>query len=166
MNATIAHTEGYYLIVTMLPNEPLAIEKIFSDLWSLYIVNVCVLTVPDERSDSDITVYTYIPFEANRCEKVRPIVVNYFINGSFVHTNDFFPDKLRDMNGCEIVISVYNYEPFVVLKSANGQLELSGIDGSILNIISKVMNFTIVLNLVKAGVHSDESLKMVQMVIG
>lgn len=161
MNAETFDYTGYYLIVLMLPSSSWVIKNILNDCWPLRIINANVLAV--QNNSSDVAVYTYFPFEANRCEQVHPIIVNYFVNGSFLFTNDFFVDKFKDMQGCEMGVSVYDYDPYVIVMNRGGDVTLEGIDGITINTISTIMNFTPVIKYMGRIANAKLSLKMVRL---
>lgn len=161
MNAEIFDYGGYYLIAMMSPGRLEVIKEILSDFWSLYIVNTNVLVMEEESCE--VVVYTYFPFQANRCEQVNPIVVNYFLNGSFLLTNDFFVDKFKDMQGCEVGVAVYDYQPLAILTNESGILKLDGVDLRSIVAISEMMNFTPVMKYITEKINFIElSLRMVK----
>lgn len=54
---------------------------------------------------------------------------------------DLFPNKFKNFYGCEMVVLVMDHPPFInVLKNS---IQLSGIEGNLITLISKLLNFKI-----------------------
>lgn len=149
---SVFNYSGHYLIVlteTTTGRTFDVVSQILSDCWSLYIVNVYILTSSDVRQ-STATLYTYFPFAAGYCERVHPIVVNYYTNDSFVMPLHVFVDKFRNMHKCSVIGLISNYPPFTILtKNSNaslgnrdGMYRVDGIEGMLINELADFMNFT------------------------
>lgn len=116
------------------------IKRILEDCWSLYIVNAIILT-PTEDYET-ILMYTYFPYTREHCEKVKPIVYDYFENGTFVRNATIFPEKFGNLFRCPLKIATYNYPPYVMLTERSNDTYIDGIEGVILRVISQRLNFT------------------------
>ena len=91
---------GYYTIVLTesLRDQYIIISNILGDCWSVYITNVVIVASMGSELDSRSAIYTYFPYTAYHCEKVSPVILNYFINNTFLYDIDHFPDKLKNMH--------------------------------------------------------------------
>lgn len=132
---------GFYLIV--LISGPISrIQDIFQHLWSLQIHNVNIMF---EDKNQDILVLTFIPFKPRECNDLSPVVVNTFKDGKFINgTENFFPDKFRNLHNCPVQVSTSDGEdePYVIAnRLSNGSFHLHGSDINLLNTLSKALNF-------------------------
>lgn len=91
-------------------------------------------------------VYTYFPYTIYHCEAVAPIISNYFIHGSFMYEEDFFPPKLNNLYKCPLHVATIKEIPYMFLiPQANGTIYTDGIDGILFRVLSQRLNFTPVL---------------------
>lgn len=117
------------------------IENILRDFWSIYVVNVNVLAADDKCSG--VKMYTYFPYSTMQCEQAIPIVINQYVDGTFLNPVEF-PDKFGNMHGCRIFAAPFEFRPYVILeKNQNGSSELHGIDISVVKTIASMLNFTV-----------------------
>lgn len=133
---------GLYLIV-LTEGEIPEVQEIFKLLWKIQIFNVNVVF---EDASEAVLVKTFHPFKIDNCNDSTPTLINEFTDGKFANDVDsFFPDKMRDMNGCSIRVSISNTSrPSVsVDKLPNGTYELKGREINLLNALSASINFTI-----------------------
>lgn len=134
---------GFYTIVIteFIENHEETIQQILKDCWSLYIINANVLAPSEDYGT--IFLFTYFPYTPEHCEYVKPIVYDYFENGSFVRGVHLFPRKLRNFHRCPLKVSLYEFEPFVILKEQpNGVYHIDGLEGTIATVVSERLNFT------------------------
>lgn len=140
---------GYYLVVlheSSSANQSGIIENILRDFWSIYIVNVNVLAAGDEGNE--VKMYTYFPYTQTHCERATPIVINQYVNQTFLHSVEF-PNKLSNMHGCRVIAAPFIFEPFVILATnKNGSSKWHGIEISVLSAIASKLNFTVVFELI------------------
>lgn len=87
---------------------------ILRDCWSLYIANEIILATSSDYEQ--VFSYTYFPYTPNHCGVVEPIVLDHFENGAFVRgRTTFFPDKFRNFHKCPLIMSTYNFTPFMIM---------------------------------------------------
>lgn len=135
---------GYYIVIITKPLTYYyaTVKNILTDLWSLYIVNANVIVSNPEIHD-DALLLTNFPFSPVHCDKVHPILWNYFLNGIPANKKEHFPDKIQNMWGCPIIVVTFEVEPFMyVTKRKDGTFYTDGIEGTLLRVLSQRMNFT------------------------
>lgn len=133
---------GYYTIVlTERMEEPYElIKSIFTDLWSLHIINVNILSFEDIESGS--SVFTFFPYAEDYCDDIRPVLWDYFIDGHFTLNKDIFATKLTNFHGCPITLATYEIPPYVMLTHhPNRTTTLDGIEGILFSVLSRRLNF-------------------------
>ncbi|CAO1394437.1 unnamed protein product [Diamesa hyperborea] len=133
--------QGYYLII-LTKYDKIAIKHIFETLWSFYIVNVNIITKEDEYSDEAL-MFTYFPYTRYYCEKVEPIMLNnYVIDIGFIKKNiDHFPNKLANLHKCPLKVATVDIPPFVIVNN-DENLPILGLEGFLMIVLGKRMNFT------------------------
>lgn len=143
---------GYFTIIltTVSDYQYSVVEKILQDCWQMHMVNVNVLTAMWANST---VLYTYYPYTEHNCGRVEPNILNYFINGSFIYNLDLFPEKLNNFYKCPVSMVTYPFEPYTIL--ANDNKTLSGIEGTIFNVLSARLNFTPVIKIPTAKNYYD-----------
>lgn len=154
--------QGYYLIVLTItdPEIYLLMRRMFADLWAEYIVNVGIVWMPPEN-DNEALLFTFFPYNRFYCGSVVPVILNQFIDDIWINERNFFPNKMRNLHGCELRVATFSNPPFVILpppavtknrnkskKREKGQLKIEGIDGMLLYVIADRMNFTAELDIV------------------
>lgn len=142
--------QGFYLIVCTNSDSKnyFMMERMFGDLWAEYIVNVHILWMPPEN-DNQALIFTYFPYNRFYCGSVVPIISNQFIENSWIRGHNFFPNKMNNLHKCVLRVATFNNPPFAMPKKhKKGQLKLDGIDGKVLDVISKRMNFIAELDVV------------------
>lgn len=105
--------------------------------------NVIVLT-PTEDYET-ILLYTFFPYTAEHCEAFKPIVYDYFENGTFIRNLPIFPDKFANLFRCPLKIATYNFPPFVMLTERSNDTYIDGIEGVVLRVMSQRLNFTTIV---------------------
>ncbi|KAM7347468.1 uncharacterized protein ACRADG_007034, partial [Cochliomyia hominivorax] len=138
---------GYFLIIYTGKEHKLLnnAKKIFRKLFSLYCTNVNILLMMDNSPD----LYTYFPFTKTKCHSSNPELYISFRNIENNFTNfkagkKIFTSKLENMNGCELIVATWSYPPYIIIDKdpESGNLtRLHGIEGSLLTLMSKSMNF-------------------------
>lgn len=135
---------GYYLIVvTALYEDGESIAKnVFSDLWSLKIVNVNLLSFVDIFNRS--VMYTFRPYSSQKCESTEPVVFNRYEHKSFVREKSHWPNKLKNFHKCPLYLSTYHLDPYMLLIERNDSTNYftDGIDGIVFRVIGQRLNFT------------------------
>ncbi|XP_055611317.1 uncharacterized protein LOC129757935 [Uranotaenia lowii] len=140
---------GQYLVVICSHGivERSVLLQIFDDLWNFQILNVVVavsdLDAPGEQQE--IILYSYFPFREDYCENTEPIVLRrWFASSVFDYSVDLFPKKLVDFNGCRLMVATFHYPPYIIVSDdpITGKKSLSGIEGNMLDMIARKLNFT------------------------
>ncbi|XP_075158055.1 uncharacterized protein LOC142231327 [Haematobia irritans] len=120
-------------------------QNIFRRLFHLYVTNVNILLMIGKHA----YIYTYFPFRANKCHSSDPELYMSFSgienNRNFSKIKTVFYSKVDNMHRCPMTIITWNYHPYVFVKRdvETRKLSLSGIEGSLINLIAEKMNFTI-----------------------
>lgn len=144
---TIDHS-GYFLIVISdtSTNRNEMITQILHHCWAHNYVNVHVLLA--NMDDFVVEVYTYFPYASTHCEEVVPELINRYVEKSFEHPVEFV-DKFQNMHGCRLYVAPLELAPFVMYaRYPNGSISVHGIEISVLEEISKRLNFTFKINIV------------------
>lgn len=97
----------------------------------MYIANSIILT-PTEDYET-ILMYTFFPYTPEHCERVEPIVYDYFENGQFQRNAAIFPEKFGNLFRCPIKTATYNFPPYVMLTERSNDTYIDGIEGVVLS---------------------------------
>ena len=130
-------------------------HKIFEFMWSIKAYNVVVMF---EDKNREVRVETFIPFNSKKCFDTSPVVVNKFINGSFIKDiQSIFPNDMKNLFNCPIRVATSNSsEPYVFVRKVNNDtINLSGRDIEFIESISKVMKFKINFMIVDEGFFNE-----------
>lgn len=145
--------DGFYLMIFVNgSNEELA--KMTKLLWSIFIFNINFLLHSDDGMD--VNLWTFLPFPTcesdtcneRQCGDTRPIIISKFANGSFSSDNgeSLYPEKISNLHRCPVKIVTFNAPPMMMIHYPLGDkkvFRLAGVDGEMIALLSKVMNFTI-----------------------
>lgn len=149
MNEDIFDFTGLYLIVLteMMPDRQLVMYKILRDCWALNIANVNVLTPSDATTKA--VMYTFFPYTRFHCNRVEPVVQNYYTNGTVFYQKKAFENKFRNFHKCNVMISTCDLRPFMIItENEDGSFSLGGVEGRLLDVFSKLMNYTPVIDII------------------
>lgn len=128
-------------------------NKIMSNIFRAslrFSVRNAVIMINSSENPNYITFYSYEVFSKKHCRnKIVIQEINRYENGSL--QNDFlFPKHVSDFHGCLLNVSARQMPPIL---SFNGDVEnethlmesyrLSGVEGDILKVIAKELNFKI-----------------------
>lgn len=133
---------GDFLVV-LSHGKILQIDKIFTMLWSVQVVNVNAIY---EVDNGTVFVETFKPFDSVECGNTEPRAVNKFQDGMFEHNvNSLYTNKLLNLHGCPVRIGTSNNsQPYVFAeKLANGSYNLYGRDIYLINALAQALNFKI-----------------------
>lgn len=146
LSPTTFNYHGRYLIILIKnpENIQLDIQKIFHDLWSIHIVNVDVLQMSPDENVAEL--YTFFPYTSVNCSEVHPVLWKTFQNGQFVGPESFYPKKMANLHQCSLKVVTFNNNFITVTNTSKG-LETVGLDGEILKVLAKEMNFSIAYTL-------------------
>ena len=130
--------DGYFLFVVTNTNFT-ELETVLISLWKVYIYNIMVII----QDDDCISLVTFVPFNKKHCGDTKPVIVNQYINGSFVKsTMNIFSKKFMNLYNCPISIGAFENPPSVLRKQhANRTYYYDGNDVELMNEISRVMKF-------------------------
>lgn len=115
-------------------------ELIFRYCFNNYWIHCNVMMLSPK---GEILVYTYFPFKEDNCFQTQPEIINEFKGDRFV-SDDMFPDKLSNFQGCPMKLTTWNSPPFVVNRKNKRYpgLKVTGFEMIIMTAISQTMNFT------------------------
>nr|XP_016946101.1 uncharacterized protein LOC108021809 [Drosophila suzukii] len=117
---------------------PQDMQGVFAYCWRHQLINCNVMT---QSSGGQVLLHTYFPYAApGQCNVSQPTKINQFLGESWQH-RDYFPSKLHNLNGCPLVVLARRVSPFFELDE--GQRELLGLEGRLLQELSRRMNFSI-----------------------
>lgn len=113
------------------------------------IVNVVLLI---EEGTNNVTFYSYELYGPNRCNSVKVLQINRYVNGR-LEKNFLFPFALQNFHNCSLDFTIKVLPPIL---SFHGDLDvtkhlpdtskrLSGIEGDLLHVLAKSLNFSIVV---------------------
>lgn len=131
---------GYFLIVFKNGNFE-DVREVLKWFWSMEIINVNVVI----ENISFISVYTFLPFAT--CNDSSPVLINKYRDGKFSSkSQEFFPPKTLNMNGCPVRVATSNdSQPYVISEGfRNGSFHLRGRDIYLVETLSRILNFSIV----------------------
>lgn len=134
------YCKGFYVIIHF-DGTIQDIHEILDHFWSQNIYNVYFLT------DSNGTaVVTFEPFEdPQKCEDTTPKIVTRFSSGKF-HKSFVSNKRFHNLNKCPIRVTTFT-NSIVTFKEtfADGSFVHKGYEASFLRLISKMLNFTLVV---------------------
>lgn len=115
--------------------EPVIIQSLLESFWSLDCLNIAVIMITPKRFK--VTRYIYNPFISGPHDRgLITRAPKYY---------RFFPDKLNNLHGHKIAISVYHVAPNAVLAHYTTLKGARGSAVELINYFASQMNFTIVL---------------------
>ncbi|XP_032580963.1 uncharacterized protein LOC6620245 [Drosophila sechellia] len=131
-------SEYYYIFLqqrdALIPHD---MQGVFAYCWRHQLINCNVMT---QSSGGQVLLHTYFPYAPGQCNDSQPTRINMFLGESWQH-RDYFPSKLHNLNGCPLVVLARKVSPFLDLDE--GQRELRGLEGRLLQELSRRMNFSI-----------------------
>lgn len=136
-------SEQFFLFI-FLDQKQLNVSFIFKAFWELYLSNVNIILY----EASTITLSTFLPFYNRNCGSLKVRIVNSFINETWKN-RVIFPKKLRNLYGCPIKLSTFEYPPAIIIHKINGTEQISGHDVDLVRGIARVMNFNLSIEILK-----------------
>ena len=130
--------DGYILVVLVsgMMSELQLITELF---WKISMFNINFIVDDSGR----FSLLTFKPFGVLGCGNTSPVIINEYVNGSYL-TEKFFPKKIQNLNQCKIKVVTFNCPPMVMIRQKQDKsYDISGIDGELLKGIAKILNFTI-----------------------
>lgn len=134
-------TNGIYVVAVLNGQIPEIVE-IFNLFWKLQIYNVFLLY---QNLNDEVIVESFDPFGYEKCHEPTPIIVNKFINGSFIKSFQIYNRNMKYLHGCPIRVSLSSTSrPFVMVdKNESGLKAFSGEDIQLLKTLAEKLNFEI-----------------------
>lgn len=132
INDELFDFSGFFLVVMVrkYENQYKDMEDIFRDMWQHFIINVNILIF---NSADELEMFSFYPYTAVYCGRVFPILMNKFVDSSFVSSNKHFDDKLKNLFSCPLTVVTFSIAPMMIVKRGlNGKPVLSGIEGWLL----------------------------------
>ncbi|XP_070500698.1 ionotropic receptor 21a-like [Chironomus tepperi] len=146
LSTNIFEYQGFYLIVlTTYTYEQYSImTNIFKFLWTEYIVDVNIIW-NTAQNNNEAFMYTYFPFTNFYCGKSYPVQLNQYSFGRWLNNQSTkFPNKMSNLHTCPLTAAVIQTGPFMrVINKTDGTIQLDGIEGTVLSVVSELMNFTL-----------------------
>ncbi|XP_046802662.1 uncharacterized protein LOC111674900 [Lucilia cuprina] len=139
--------EGYYFIV--LQSVP-QVNHYYDELFEIFEINwrngVTHADILIHAVQNVILLFHSLPFTSFHCKDVAPIVHNKFIDGHWLHKN-FVTPKTKNLHGCPLVCATWEDMPYFKLtqSSVDGRNRYHGLEGQLLEYLSRKMNFTITI---------------------
>ncbi|KAG5667104.1 hypothetical protein PVAND_015103 [Polypedilum vanderplanki] len=136
--------DGIYLIIFIDNINMSDIEVVTRRLWNLFIYNANFLLYDSQ----EINLITFMPFSKEmNCGNTKPKIINQYVNGSFRWPEiQHYPEKLTNLYQCPIKVVTFNAPPMIMIKYSNDSFELHGVDGEMMTVLAKELNFKIDLH--------------------
>lgn len=134
------HYGGYFTIILTEPVQLTKITQILIDCWKFRMVNVNVLQY--DVIEKRVIAYTYYPYTEHHCEQIQSTFLSYMNNQSFSIRTAFFPNKLKNLNGCPLFLATYTIPPYMIVhKLSNDTYITKGIEGNLYHELASTLNF-------------------------
>lgn len=132
---------GIFFIIILSGKIP-EIAEMFQLIWKRQFFNVFVAYL---GVDGIVSLQSFNPFVAGSCNKSMPLLINKFVNGSFVNRFEFFGRNMRNLNRCALRVAfVSTYEPYTFVRENPRSLaDFSGEAIQILKRLAASLNFSI-----------------------
>lgn len=130
-------------LIALLNGTKADAKNIFDSVWKFKMFNADIIY---PSSDNLISIATFQPFHDESCEETKFLLIDQFKDGKFIkNSSNFFPEKLKNLQGCPIKIATsLDANPCVFgEKRGDGSVIPAGSDVSTLNALSEVLNFKI-----------------------
>lgn len=128
-----------YILVVLVSGMVLELPLVTKQFWNIHMFNINFIVDDSGR----ILLLTFKPFDVTGCGDTSPLIINEYVNGSYV-SSAFFPQKIQNLHQCHIKVVTFNCPPMVMIhRMKNNSYDIAGIDGEILKGIAKILNFSI-----------------------
>lgn len=130
----------YFMIII---EDHMEIENIFKLLWKKFIFNVNVLV--KARSISNVSLFTFLPFNGKSCDDMNAVKVNEFDDAAMKWKSEiFFPKKFRNLHNCPINVGTFDNPPGIIISnSSNGSTVFAGKAFDFLTGLASSLNFSL-----------------------
>lgn len=135
-------------VVVLTDGENFGMNEIFEHFWQKMIYNVIVIF---ENENRKVLIYTFFPFNHERCDDVRPVKINIFENSAFVNgLGNIFHSKVENIFNCPVRVAIANNKkPYISIKKLhNGTMQLDGQNIKLLTAVAERLKFRTVLTYV------------------
>lgn len=135
------HKHGHY-IFTLVSGNIQELSQIFYECWKNQFYNVIAIY---EDLVEHIQVFSFFPYRsATDCSNTSPVLVNTYIDGSFIYSlKDIFPKKMYNLNQCAVRVgSPSSWPPHMNTEILpNGTIKGYGRDHEIMVALAQNLNF-------------------------
>ncbi|XP_053699479.1 uncharacterized protein LOC128746456 [Sabethes cyaneus] len=136
-------TSGIFWIVLFDPNSSEKfsnqyelLQHILENFWHKQILYVFIFVISESNG---VQLYSFFPYDQNVCGFVQPVLLDW-------QKDRLFRSRLPQLYGCPLRIGTFENPPFIMIaKDAQGHAYLRGIEGNLINTISKRLNFTLTI---------------------
>ncbi|XP_039232013.1 uncharacterized protein LOC6525394 [Drosophila yakuba] len=127
------------VLLTCQPQRPIMTRIFTYFMQQRYNINVVIL-VPGVHG---VRAFNVRPYTASSCTSVEPVETD--IKDGDVW--DVFPSRLKNLHGCPLSVIVWDIPPYMRVnwQSSDPMDGLAGLDGLLLRIVARKMNFTLKL---------------------
>lgn len=139
--------QKFMIVISERPtNSTNTLDVTFQILWSNRLVNSHVL-IQDEIDFWSL--YTFMPYQKDCFNLSHIKMISFSTHSNFdddmtIHTEDLYPEKLKNFNKCSIYIAASIVNPFLFPRNKSDENHIyKGIDIDIITQIAKSLNFSI-----------------------
>lgn len=123
--------QGYFIYST----KNIKLEEIFKYFWKSQILNVLVaLSV-----ENCFHIFSYDLFRENFCRQIFQNLVRVICNEKDLDVSNIFPDQLKDLQGCPIIVLATEILPFIKMDGNN----ISFLEAEMIKRFAKDLNASI-----------------------
>ncbi|EDV47500.1 uncharacterized protein LOC6551502 [Drosophila erecta] len=125
------------VLLTSQPKRPIMARIFTYFMQERYNINVVILVPGVQR----VQAFNVRPYTPTSCTSVEPVEID--INEGDLW--DVFPSRLKNLHGCPLSAVVWDIPPYMRIdwKSSDPMDGLDGLDGKLLRIVARKMNFTL-----------------------
>lgn len=136
-------TSGIFWVVLHDPSNPRKpgdqyrlLQHIMETLWRKHILYVFVFVIDQQGA---VQLYSFFPYGENACGFVEPVLLDW-------RKDSLFRSRLQQFYGCPLRVGTFENRPFIaIVKDGQGHSQLRGIEGNLVNILSKRLNFSLTI---------------------
>ena len=128
----------YYLIL-LIDGLFKEVDEIIKELWSMSITNVNFLVT----NGTHALIYTFYPFDHGKCGTNLSLqLINTFnpITNKW-ESSTFYPEKVQNLNNCELSIGLTENIPMVILSSKSHEEHIDGVEVLLIRNLAQEFNF-------------------------
>ncbi|RLZ02150.1 Ionotropic receptor 127 [Cephus cinctus] len=121
--------------------------KELQDLWVNRVSQIILIAIVE----NEVNVFGLELYPPNVCFPINIIKLATLRNGSLIRNTPFY-QRVKNLNGCQLRAVTSNGLPYVQIYIENNITKVRGIEGNLINIMAKRMNFTIKITDVDSGI--------------